>query len=191
MGRDYLIGMPETVLEPSQTESNIYRPSDELRRKCRVEFVQGKGTGPQVAKRNKVSYGTLRQWAFREDWQGLKEKREEMELAKLNEGLLPAETKPVSELTQVSKLESHLKRIDEALEAADDSKDIVNLVRARGEIEEQLHLAKHGVKPGTAKTTGKQARKAPVQLVPTVADESQGTDQEHQDQTAGNSPPGQ
>lgn len=146
--------------------SNLNRPTDEIRRRCRLEFVQGKGSGPEVAKRNRVSYSTLRQWAFREDWQGLKERREELEIAKLNEGLLPAETMPIPEVSQIQILTAHLKRIDESLRETTDARDIVNLMRARHDCQVSLHLEKHGVRPGVAKTSGKQARKAPVQIIP-------------------------
>lgn len=181
LGRDYLKAMIEAA-EPPHREATL---AD--RRLIRRQYVDGLGSVKELAALHKLSFHTVLGWSRDDKWTALRSRREALEVAKLEQGLAPEQPLPEQPRNVASILQAHIDRIDDQLETAMDARDIANLVKARGDMAEQLHVALHGVKPGTAKTTGKQARRAPVQLAPTVADEGQGSDSN----TQGQSPPAQ
>lgn len=136
-------------------------PTAELKRMCRSDYIAGKGYTPAIAERYNLSPNTVKRWMIEGEWTTLRERREQAELAKLEQGLLPEEPLPSKPMDEIGILEQHLKDTDAMLKECEDAKDRAQLARARKEFAEQLWLARHGARPPQGKL-GAKPRKTPL-----------------------------
>lgn len=163
---------------PTQNPPKTHqRPTSAIKRQLRADFIAGLGSGPQLAYKYSLSYNTVRLWIVEDGWQKLKEGRDSAELAQLT--TYPEHT-PKFDLIhdaviqpqgKAATIALHLKRIDGLLETEEDAKNIAQLMRARGDAEEQLHIALHGSKPGTMRPSTNKAQRRPSPASPVEVQE--------------------
>ncbi len=172
--------MESTLVDspPSNRQLTTMRPTEELKRKARVDYVVGKGGSPEIARRYNLSEATVKDWVIDGGWVKLRERREQLELSRLEQGLLPAEKPPESPADQINILKGHLKRIDDLLNDSVDAKDMAQLARARADLREQLWIEVHGMKPGTMKPTRARnpRQSADVEPIPEPVPQAQAVD---------------
>jgi transposase-like protein len=88
------------------------RPTLELRRRVRLDFVQGRGSYASVARKYGLRYDTLKAWAKREKWSELRTAFETSELERLQ--VLPVP--PPMAIPTLTPQESRIARVEKELE---------------------------------------------------------------------------
>lgn len=106
---------------PQLPQTPRSRPTLETRRKCRLDFVQGRGSYAVLARKYGVQFDTVKAWAKRENWMEMRTAFETGEIERLR--VLPvAPPLPPPILTpqqgRIQRVEKELERLETAMDKA-------------------------------------------------------------------------
>lgn len=141
-------------------------PTVEDRITARTAYVQGKGSARKIALSLGLSPDTVRNWAFAEDWAGLREEYDQRQLRKLMgpEPPAPAPSAPPAtgeqNRAQAERVSKQLLKLEEQMEGMTNTASLRDITAAHSRLFEVWCTLTGTQKPGTRKAS-RGARRTP------------------------------